>query len=709
MRIFLLGLLAFLLSFQIAAQDKKVLTLNASIMDRREISPATLSGLECVSSNQYAYRNSDGDIEIMNEKGAITHTISLSDLNVSFRKSGLDTLKSVRAYDWMSDHIMVIKHGNAIFTYNYITYDLQQLLEISENSENLTFNNVSGFMAYTIGPDVYVSTTDGMKRVTNHEGTETSAGIAIHRSEFGIVNGLFWSENGDHLGFYEMDESMVTDYPLADYSTIPAILENIKYPMAGQASHHAKVGVYQVANDKLVYLKTGEPLEQYLTNFTFSPDAGTAYLAVVNRDQNHMKLNAYSTGTGELEKTLFEEKDEKYVEPENPPYFMPDGKTFMWFSERDGFNHLYHYDYSGNLLGQITKGELVVKSIVGVTQNGKNILVETTDGFMGEAIYNVAVKSGRMTKITKEHGTYSAYYDGGSTLIMAHTSTDVGNVIQLCNTNGKVVKTLLEAENPFSNYEIGEVDLPIILADDGTELQARLIKPYDFDPNKKYPVLVYVYGGPHAQLITDRFDYGAAWWMYVMANRGYIVFTVDSRGSANRGLTFEQAIFRNLADNEMEDQLNGVEYLKGLSYVDGSRLAIHGWSYGGFMTTSLMLRKPGTFEVGVAGGPVTDWSLYEIMYGERYMDSPEQNPEGYKKAKLSNYVGNLQGDLLLIHGLDDNVVVPQHSYNLLEAFVDEGVQVDFFTYPGHPHNVRGIDRVHLMTKVLDYIDDKLNR
>lgn len=709
MRIFLLGLLAFLLSFQIAAQDKKVFTLNASIMDRREIGPATLSGLESISPNQYAYRNDDDDLEIINEKGEITHSISRADLNVAFRKSGLDTLNSVRAYDWMADNTLVIKHDKAIFTYNFKSYELQELLEIPKDAENLTFNNASGFLAYTIGPDVCVSSPDGMKRVTNHEGTETSAGIAIHRSEFGIVNGLFWSENGDHLGFYEMDESMVTDYPLADYTTVPATLENIKYPMAGQASHHAKVGVYQVANDRLIYLKTGEPLEQYLTNFTFSPDAGTAYLAVVNRDQNHMKLNAYSTGTGELENTLFEEKDEKYVEPENPPYFMPDGKTFMWFSERDGFNHLYQYDYSGKLLGQITKGEIVVKSIVGVTENGKNILVETTDGFMGEAVYNVLVKSGKMTKITKEHGAYSAYYDGGSTLIMKHTSTDVGNVIQLCHMNGKVVKTLLEAENPFAEYEIGKVELPVILADDGTELQARIIKPYDFDPSKKYPVLVYVYGGPHAQLITDRFDYGAAWWMYVMANRGYIVFTVDSRGSANRGLTFEQAIFRNLADNEMEDQINGVEYLKGLPYVDGSRLAIHGWSYGGFMTTSLMLRKPGTFKVGVAGGPVTDWSLYEIMYGERYMDSPEQNPEGYEKAKLSNYVGNLQGDLLLIHGLDDNVVVPQHSYNLLEAFVDEGVQVDFFTYPGHPHNVRGIDRVHLMTKVLDYIDDKLNR
>jgi dipeptidyl-peptidase-4 len=217
-------------------------------------------------------------------------------------------------------------------------------------------------------------------------------------------------------------------------------------------------------------------------------------------------------------------------------------------------------------------------------------------------------------------------------------------------------------------------------------------------------VIVYVYGGPHAQMITNNRTAGAPLWMFHAANRGYVIFTVDGRGSGHRGLEFEQATFRNLGNVEMEDQLAGVDYLKTLPYVDSTKMAIHGWSYGGFMTTSMMLRQPGVFGVGVAGGPVIDWSLYEIMYTERYMDTPEENPEGFEKGKLNGYVENLQGDLLLIHGLNDDVVVPQHSYSLLESFVDAGVQVDFFIYPGHPHNVRGKDRIHLMTKVLDYID-----
>ena len=216
---------------------------------------------------------------------------------------------------------------------------------------------------------------------------------------------------------------------------------------------------------------------------------------------------------------------------------------------------------------------------------------------------------------------------------------------------------------------------------------------------------MYVYGGPHAQLVRNRWWGAASLWMNYMAEKGYIVFTVDGRGSYNRGKEFEQVIFRNVGDMEMEDQIAAAEYLKSLPYIDGERMAVHGWSYGGFMTTSLMLQHPDYFKVGVAGGPVTNWKYYEIMYTERYMDTPESNPEGFMKTDLTNHVTNLKGKLLLIHGLSDDVVVPQHNFTLIKKFIDEGIQVDFFVYPGHPHNVRGKDRVHLMQKVLDYVED----
>jgi dipeptidyl-peptidase-4 len=263
---------------------------------------------------------------------------------------------------------------------------------------------------------------------------------------------------------------------------------------------------------------------------------------------------------------------------------------------------------------------------------------------------------------------------------------------------------LLESANKYDEYTIGSAEIKTIKAADGTtDLHTRLIKPSTFDPSKKYPVLVYVYGGPHAQMITNSFLDGANLWMYWMAEQGYLVFTVDNRGSDNRGFAFESVIHRNLGVNEMDDQLKGVDYLKSLPYVDANRLAVHGWSYGGFMTTSLMLRKPDVFKVGVAGGPVTDWNYYEIMYGERYMDTPAENKEGFEQSSTLNYVKNLKGKLLLIHGTSDDVVVMQNNFSLIKKFVEAQKQVDFFPYPMHKHNVQGKDRVHLMKKVLDYV------
>jgi dipeptidyl-peptidase-4 len=273
----------------------------------------------------------------------------------------------------------------------------------------------------------------------------------------------------------------------------------------------------------------------------------------------------------------------------------------------------------------------------------------------------------------------------------------------IINFKGKIVKKLMESEDKLADYKIGTAEIGTIKAKDGTKLYTRLIKPHDFDPNKKYPVLVYVYGGPHAQLITNSWLDGASLWMYWMAEQGYLVYTVDNRGSAERGFEFESQIHRQLGTVEIEDQLAGVEYLKSLPYVDGDRLAVHGWSFGGFMTTSLMLRTPDVFQVGVAGGPVTDWKYYEIMYGERYMDRPEQNKEGYEQASLMTHAENLKGDLLLIHGTSDDVVVMQHNLALVQKFVELGIQMDFFPYPMHKHNVRGKDRVHLMRKVLNYV------
>ena len=279
--------------------------------------------------------------------------------------------------------------------------------------------------------------------------------------------------------------------------------------------------------------------------------------------------------------------------------------------------------------------------------------------------------------------------------------------------DGKIIKILIDSPNPLAEYDRPTIRPVTLFVKPNAEnkqttlLRGNLILPTHFDSTKKYPVIVYLYNGPHVQLVKNAFPASGNLWYEYLAQHGYIVWVMDGRGSSNRGLKFEQATFRHLGTVEMEDQLRGVEFLKSLSFVDTTRMGVHGWSFGGFMTTSLMLKHPGVFKVGVAGGPVMDWRMYEIMYGERYMDTPEENPEGYKEAALFDKAKNLKGKLLLIHGTQDATVVWQHSVKFLKASVDQGVQVDYFVYPGYEHNVRGKDRVHLMQKVTDYFDQYL--
>jgi dipeptidyl-peptidase-4 len=320
-------------------------------------------------------------------------------------------------------------------------------------------------------------------------------------------------------------------------------------------------------------------------------------------------------------------------------------------------------------------------------------------------VYKVDLK-GKQTLITKDEGVHNVVISSdGNWFFDEYSNHSTPSKSVLYDKNLKAT-TLLESINKYDGFEIGSADIKTIKAADGTtDLYTRLIKPSNFDPTKKHPVLVYVYGGPHAQMITNSYLDGANLWMYWMAEQGYLVFTVDNRGSDNRGFAFESVIHAQLGNNEIDDQMKGVDYLKSLPYVDGNRLAVHGWSFGGFMTTSLMTRKADTFKVGVAGGPVIDWKWYEVMYGERYMDTPAENKKGFDQANVTNYAKDLKGKLLLIHGTNDDVVVEQHNLALVKKCVELGKQIDYFPYPMHKHNVIGKDRVHLMTKVLNYVID----
>lgn len=632
-------------------------------------------------------------------------------------------LGSIPRITWLDNRYFQFQRGPVVYQLDLQKQFLTKAFTFPEGAEETTFNEDRSACAFVKDQNIYVLHKDGRQdQVTTDGAPGLVYGKAVHRNEFGINSGLFWSDNGKKLAFYRMDESMVEDYPIVNTNVQPAKAEPIKYPMAGRQSHHVTLGSYDLKSKKTVYMQTGAPEDQYLCSITWSPDAQDIYIAVLNRDQNLLQLNRYDAASGALEKTLFTEEDEKYVEPEHPLWFMPnDPAKFIWMSERDGFQHMYLYDVEGKLIRPLTQGNWEVHSIYGADESGRYLYVSGTgesvfDGpvfkdernGMQQYTYRIDVQQGVRDFVDDRKGTHYASVNHDGKYIIDHlTSSTVPWETSLWNGTKKSV-TLHTAKDPLADYKVGTTEIGHLPGDaNGHRLYTRLIKPSDFDPNKKYPVLVYVYGGPHAQLITDSYLNGAPLWMHWMAEQGYIVATMDNRGSSNRGIDFEQETFRNLGTQEMVDQKAFADYLGGLPYVDAKRMAIHGWSFGGFMTMNMLLTFPGTFKAGVAGGPVCDWSMYEVMYTERYMDTPEFNPEGYKQANLVDKADQLKDDLLIIHGTIDPVVLWQHSQAFVKACVDNEIQLDYFIYPGHEHNVRGKDRYHLMEKVLKYVDERI--
>ncbi|MEA3477061.1 MAG: DPP IV N-terminal domain-containing protein [Bacteroidota bacterium] len=710
-KIILIFIVAILLgSINGFAQDKRLSVEDATWMNR-DLFPKSMRNLQWMgNSNYFAYVKGDTVLSGKVGNGKTKTLLSIDDLNAGLAKIQEDSLKRFPRITWLDHQSFAFTHHNRLFRFNVKIKQLRELNNFPEEANNISIDYNTMAIAYTINNNLYVALEGHQVQITKDEDKGIVNGQSVHRNEFGINNGIFWSPKGNYLAFYRMDETMVAEYPVVDISQRMAAVDPVRYPMAGLSSHEVTLGVYGIGSKKLVFMNTGKPADQYLTCVTWGPAEKMMYIGLLNRDQNHVKMNQYDARTGNLIKTLFEESHDKYVEPESPLYFLETKpELFLWLSERDGFKHLYLYNIDGGLIGQLTNGNWMITNLLGTDPKDRWVFFNATiDGSLNNNMYVLDITNGKTIKLTKPDGSHNGILNkNGKYVIDTYSDTTTTRVIQIVDRKGKSIQVLQEDYNPLADYKLGDMTIFTLKSEDGTDLYCRMIKPVDFEPAKKYPVIVYVYGGPHAQLVTNSWLGGAGLFLNFLATKGYIVFTLDNRGSAHRGLEFEQAVFRNMGILEVEDQMRGIEYLKSLDYVDPERIGADGWSYGGFMTIALMLKQPETFKVGVAGGPVTDWKYYEIMYGERYMDTPEQNPDGYKNASLMNYAHQLEGDLLIIHGTSDPVVVWQHSLDLIKKLIAEGKQVDYFVYPGHGHGVGGKDRLHLNQKIVKYFNDHL--
>ena len=651
---------------------------------------------------------------IDSKTGKRTLLFTLGDIN---KWAGSDDDKYVRhltnaTFPYPNKPIVAVGNRKAFILVDFEKKQIVWQDSVSGQTAN-DWNPISRATAWVENDQLYVADGNGVKHQLTTDGSrEIVYGQSVHRNEFGIRKGTFWSPKGNRLAFYRMDQRMVTDYPQVNIFTRSADYEPDKYPMAGMTSHKVTVGVYDVKSGKTTYLQAGDPTDRYFTNIAWSPDEKTIYMYELNRKQNDCRLVSYDAVTGKKIAELYRETSDKYVEPQTPIQFLPwDDTKFLMQSQKDGYNHLYLFDKSGKQLKQITSGNWVVMDVVGFNTKKKSVLYTSNEIHpMNCNLWTVEVNSGKRNLLGQGIGVVQDVQPSaiGQQVALKFSSYNRPRVIDLINTNTWKVTNLLEAADPWKDYQQPIYTSGYITAADGkTDLYYRMVKPHDFDPNKKYPTVVYVYGGPHAHNVDASWHYMSRPWETYMAQKGYIVFILDNRGSENRGRDFEQATFHQLGQIEMQDQMKGVEFLRKQPYVDMNRLGVHGWSFGGFMTISLMTNYPDVFKVGVAGGPVIDWKWYEVMYGERYMGTPQDNPEGYAKASLINKAKNLKGKLQVITGYNDNTVVPQHCLSFLDACVKAGTQPDFFAYPGEEHNMRGHASVHLHERITQYFEDYL--
>ena len=537
-------------------------------------------------------------------------------------------------------------------------------------------------------------------------------GQSVSRNEFGINGGVFPSPDGRRLAVYRKDESAVGEYPLYDIRSRTGGSEIIRYPMAGTASEKLELCICDLKGRIMTRLKIDDfDEERYLPGVSWSPDSKYVFVQVLDRAQHNMHLNMYRADYGEFVRTLIWERNGKWVEPLDPIWFLKGSYKFIYRTDnRDGYRNLYLCD----TLGRVQRLTPCDADVQYVANDGNYVYYTSAEvSPIENHLFRVKVSGilkGKPQRLTSEPGWHNVSMSPDcSRFIDRYSSLNVPSVTQVKSCDGKILERVMDAPDPLDIYAQCKVELGSVKSADGKfDNYYRLFYPRDYDPSKSYPLIVYVYGGPHSQMVTNSWLGGIRMWEMLMAQKGCFVYVQDNRGTQNRGAEFEKAINRQCGKVEGEDQMAGINaLLDRFPNIDRSRIGLHGWSYGGFMTLSMVCDNPGFFKVAVAGGPVIDWQWYEVMYGERYMDTPDLNPDGYKSTSLIEKASRLQGRVLICQGVLDNTVVWQHSLSFVQAAIEAGCRLDYFPYPLDEHNMNGKARVHLYDKITDYFETYL--
>ena len=666
-------------------------------------------------------------------------TLSMGD-TVSIEKFSYDDFKKIEtilkssdmkdlefsgySFDNSENLILLETQTEKIYRYSkksiYYVYDLvsKDLKKIFDKKISLaSFSPNSKYISYVYRNNIYLFDieTNKSKKIT-HKGliNKTICGGTdwVYEEEFGLVKGYEWSSNSNYIAYYIFDESKVNEFSMDIFKGgLYPSQEKFKYPKAGERNSNVQINIYDIQSDINVIADVNKKSETYLPRIKWTNNTNMLFVQRLNRHQNHLELLSVDPSSGKS-KIILEEKDKYYIEIHDNLTFYKDDSGFLWTSEKDGFNHIYLYQISGKERRQITKGNWEVTNFYGYDDKNKVLYFQSNEESPLERnIYRVNIWGKSKKKLSKKSGTNSASFNSNfSYFINTYSNANLPNAITLNNNTGEVIKKLKNSESllgSLSEYELTSKEFFNFKTEQGIKLNGWMMKPYNFDESKKYPVLMYVYGGPGSQTVLDSWDRNYMWYQ-MLCQQGYIVVSIDNRGTGGRGAEFKKCTYKELGKLETIDQIEGAKYLANLRYTDENRIGIWGWSYGGYMSSLCLLKGNKYFKSAIAVAPVTNWRFYDTIYTERYMQTPQENPNGYDLNSPINHVDSLKGNFLLIHGSADDNVHVQNTYEMVDALIKSNKQFDLFIYPDKNHGIYGgTTRLHLFTKITDFINKKL--
>ena len=635
----------------------------------------------------------------------------------------LNGIQYIESYSFNNDETKLILGTNfkPIFRHSFLgtffVYDIatKTLSLIGEDIQEPTFSPDSKKIAYAKQNNLYIkdfSNDETVFQITNSgKKNEIINGITdwVYEEEFGFVKAFEWSTDSKNLAYLRFDESKVKTFSMDVYGKGKYPTQEVfKYPKAGEDNAKVTLHIFSLVTNKTAEIIVGE--YEYIPRINWTKNADLLAVRTLNRHQNDLKLYFVSAST--FDSTLIlNETDKAYVDVNDDLTFLEDN-SFIWTSEKDGFNHIYHYDKSGKLINQVTKGNWEVTSYYGYNAAKKTIYYQSIEnGSINRGVYSISLKGEDKKLLSNTTGTNNAAFSKNlNYFINTFSDANTPPVYTLRNSDGKVLKTIKDnaaLKETIAGYNLSKKEFSTISIN-GNDLNMYMIKPSNFDATKKYPVLMYQYSGPGSQQVANRWNGTNDYWHQMLAQDGYIIVCVDGRGTGFKGRDFKKVTYLNLVKYETEDQIAVAKELAQLPYVDAKRIGIWGWSFGGHMSTNCILKGNDVFATAIAVAPVTTWRFYDTIYTERYMRTPEENPTGYDDNSPLNYPELLQGNYLLVHGTGDDNVHVQNSYRMIEALVQANKQFEWAMYPDKNHGIYGGNtRLHLYTKMTNFIKNNL--